>query len=97
MSEEFGNCVSTKTWSLVPRTPDMNVLGCFWVHRNKLNADGTFKKHHSRIVARGNEQSEGVDYLETYSLVVRSATMRTVLHIATVMQWNIKQMDVKNV
>lgn len=35
--------------------------------------------------ARGNEQSEGVDYLETYSPVVRSATVRTVLHIATVM------------
>ena len=96
MSEEIGNCNATKTWSLVPRTPDMNVLGCLWVFRNKLNADGTFKKHRARVVARGNEQSEGVDYLETYSPVVRSATVRTVLHIATVMHWDIKQMDVKN-
>ena len=74
----------------------MNVLGCLWIYRNKLNADGTFKKHRAIVVARGNEQSEGIDYLETYSPVVRSATVRTVLHIATVMQWSIRQMDVKN-
>ena len=96
MIEEFDNCQATKTWSLVPRTPSMNVLGCLWVYRNKLNADGTFKKHRVRVVARGNEQAEGIDYLETYSPVVRSATVRTVLHIATVMRWNIKQMDAKN-
>lgn len=83
MGEEIGNCEATKTWSLVPRTPDMNVLGCLLVYRNKLNADDSFKKPRARIVARGNEQSEGVDYLETYSPVVRSATVRTVLHIST--------------
>ncbi|KAL0644042.1 hypothetical protein Bca4012_042332 [Brassica carinata] len=52
MSEEIGNCNATKTWSLVPRTPDMNVLGCLWVFRNKLNADGTFKKHRSRVFCK---------------------------------------------
>lgn len=92
----MGNCKATRTWSLVSRTPSMNVLGSLWVYCNKLNADGTFKSHRARIVAKGNEQSEGVDYLETYSPVVRSATVHIFLHIATVMQWDIKQMDVKN-
>lgn len=45
----------------------MHVLGSQWVHRIKLNADGTFSKLRSRVVAKGNEQEEGVDYLETYS------------------------------
>ena len=43
-----------------------------------------------------NNQDEGVDYLETYSPVVRTATVRIVLHLATIMKWEVKQMDVKN-
>ncbi|WZZ69585.1 hypothetical protein YC2023_080955 [Brassica napus] len=39
MHEEIDNCKETGTWSLVPVTPNMNVLGSRWVHRVKLNAD----------------------------------------------------------
>ena len=47
-------------------------------------------------MAQGNNQEEGIDYLETYSPVVRIATVRVVLHLATIMKWEVKQMDVKN-
>ena len=47
-------------------------------------------------MAQGNNQEEGIDYLETYSPVVRTATVRIVLHLATIMKWEVKQMDVKN-
>lgn len=53
MSEEIGNCDETNTWSLIPYTPDMNVLGSKWVFRTKLNADGTLHKLKARIVAQG--------------------------------------------
>ncbi|KAL1187713.1 Retrovirus-related Pol polyprotein from transposon RE1 [Cardamine amara subsp. amara] len=96
MGEEMSNCAETRTWTLVPFTPDMNVLGSKWVFRTKLNADGTLDKLRARLVAQGFDQEEGIDYLETYSPVVRSATVRLVLHLATIMKWEIKQMDVKN-
>lgn len=73
----------------------MKVLGNRWIHRVKLNADGSVKKLRSRLVAQGNNQ-EGVDYLETYSPVVRTATVRLIIHIAMVLKWEIKQMDVTN-
>lgn len=38
-----------------------------------------------------------IDFIETYSPVVRTATIRSVLHIATVKGWNIKQLDVESV
>lgn len=63
MGEEIDNCAITNTWSLVPRTPDMHVLGNKWIYRIKLNADGTVKTFRARIVAQGNNQEEGVDYL----------------------------------
>ncbi|KAL1224683.1 Retrovirus-related Pol polyprotein from transposon RE1 [Cardamine amara subsp. amara] len=96
MQGEMGNCAETKTWTLVPYTPDMHVLGSKWVFRTKLNADGSLDKLKARLVAKGYNQEEGIDYLETYSPVVRTATIRLVLHVATIMQWDIKQMDVQN-
>jgi len=97
MGEEMGNCKEAETWSLVPYTPDMHVLGSKWIFRTKLNADRSLQKLKARLVAQGFNQAEGIDYLETYSPVVRTATVRGVLHLATIMEWDIKQMDVQNV
>ena len=96
MKVEMGNCKEANTWSLVPYTQDMHVLGSKWIFRTKLNADGSLQKLKVRLVAQGYDQAEGIDYLETYSPVVRTATVRGVLHLATIMQWDIKQMDVQN-
>jgi hypothetical protein len=47
-------------------------------------------------VVRGFTQQHGVDYGETFSLVVKPATIRFVLSIATMHSWPIHQLDVKN-
>ena len=95
MTEEIDNCHETSTWDIVPYEEGMHVLGCRWVFRTKLNADGTLLKRRPRLVAKGYEQSEGIYYLDTFSPVVRTATIQAVLHTATVLQWDIRQFDVK--
>ena len=50
----------------------------------------------ARFVAKGYNQQEGVDYLDTFSLVIRPATIRIVLTLATVKGWSLRQLDVKN-
>lgn len=84
------------TWTLVPATDDMNILHSRWVHTVKLNPDGTVKCLHSRLVAKGFEQEEGLDYLETFSPVVRTATIRLMLDIAVSKGWQVKQLDVSS-
>lgn len=44
----------------------------------------------------GNRQVEGLDYNETFSLVAKMATMRTLLAVAAAKQWELHQMDVHN-
>lgn len=96
LMEEITKIHMLNTWSLVPRTADMNVLSSRWVHTTKLNPDGTVKKRRSRLVAKGYEQEEGLDYLETFSPVVRTATIRLMLNVATAKEWPIKQLDVSS-
>ena len=97
MGTEVGNMHETGTWDLVPPHEDQKPLSCGWVHKVKYNADGTMNKFKSRLVARGNEQEEGTDFIETFSPVVRTATIRTILHVAVTKKWKIKQLDVQNV
>ncbi|KAG7573078.1 Integrase catalytic core [Arabidopsis suecica] len=96
MEEEIDTCHETKTWSLEPPPDNANVLGCKWIFKTKIKADGTLDKLRARLVAKGYDQEEGVDFLETFSPVVRTATVRMILHVATVEKWDIKQLDVKN-
>lgn len=40
MNEELDQLEKNKTWELVPRPKNKNVIGTKWVFRNKLNEDG---------------------------------------------------------
>nr|GEW23704.1 ribonuclease H-like domain-containing protein [Tanacetum cinerariifolium] len=60
---------------------------------NVLITNGTYK---ARLVANGRSQQQGIDCDETFSLVVKPATIRTVLSLAVSRDWPIHQLDVKN-
>jgi len=66
------------------------------VFRHKLNPDGSLERYKARWVVRGFTQRAGIDFSETFSPVVKPATIRTVLAITTSNQWPTKQLDVSN-
>uniref|UniRef100_A0ACD5T832 Uncharacterized protein n=1 Tax=Avena sativa TaxID=4498 RepID=A0ACD5T832_AVESA len=74
----------------------VNVVTGKWIFRHKLNSDGSLARYKARWVVRGFTQQAGVDYGDTFSPVVKPATIRVVLSIATSLDWPIHQMDVKN-
>ena len=45
----------------------------------------------------GFSQEEGIDYGETFSLVVKPTTIRLVLALAAHFNWSLRQLVVKNV
>jgi hypothetical protein len=71
-------------------------VGCKWVFRIKRKADGSVDKFKARFVAKGYNQCPGVDYKKTFSPVVKPATIRTMLNIAVMNGWPLRQMDVNN-
>jgi hypothetical protein len=82
MAEEHKALVETNTWRLVPRPPGANVVTGKWIFRHKFQSDGTLARHKARWVVRGFTQRQGVDYDETFSLVVKPATIWVILSIA---------------
>jgi hypothetical protein len=96
MMDEYQALVDNNTWQLVPRPPGANVVTGKWIFRHKFHADGSLARHKARWVVRGFSQREGVDYDETFSPVVKPATIRSVLCIAASRAWPIHQLDVKN-
>jgi hypothetical protein len=96
MLDEFRALIDNKTWDLVPRTPDMNIVRSMWIFRHKTKADGSLERYKARLVCDGRSQQIGVDCGETFSPVVKPATIRTVLSIVVSKDWPIHQLDVKN-
>jgi hypothetical protein len=96
MLDEFNALLRNNTWSLVSKPAGVNVVTGKWIFRQKLNPDGSLARYKARWVVRGFTQQAGVDYGETFSPVVKPATIRVVLSLALSHGWEINQLDVKN-
>jgi hypothetical protein len=94
--EEYAALLTNQTWELVPRPLGSNVVTSKWIWTHKRRANGTLERYKARWVLRGFTQCPGVDYDETFSLVVKPATVRTVLSLALARSWPVHQLDVKN-
>ena len=60
-------------WDVIPRTPDMHVLPSTWTFRCKRYPDGLVRKLKAQFCVRGDRQIEGIDYFETFALVIQWA------------------------
>lgn len=96
MQDEYDALMTNGTWTLVPPPLGANIVSGKWIFRHKYNSDGSLARHKARWVVRGFTQQPGIDYDETFSPVVKPATIRVVLSLALSKSWPIHQLDVKN-
>jgi hypothetical protein len=75
MNSKFSALLRNKAWHLVPLGQAQNVIDNKWVYKVKTKADGSVDRYKARLVARGFKQRYGLDYEETFCLVVKVATI----------------------
>ncbi|GKG31289.1 uncharacterized mitochondrial protein-like protein isoform X2, partial [Tanacetum coccineum] len=83
MKAEYDALMKNGTRSLVPRASTINVVGGKWVYRLKRDKNGAIIRYKARFVAKGYRQQPGIDFHETFSLVVKSTTIRAVLSLVS--------------
>jgi hypothetical protein len=96
MQQEFDALHANNTWDLVPRPPGSNLVTGKWLFRHKFKPDGSLDRYKARWVLRGFSQRPGIDFGETFSPVVKPATVRVVLTLALANGWPVNQLDINN-
>ena len=83
MEEEIKQIEKNKTWTLVARPTDKNVIGTKWVFRKKLDENGEITRNKARLVYKVYAQEKGLDYGGKFSPIARMEGVRTLLAYAT--------------
>ncbi len=95
--EELAAIREAGTWELIDCPPNIcNIVSCHFVLQKKHHADGKVTKYKAWLIAQGFSQCEGIDYSETFTPVVKSASLRVFLAICTRHGWKVHQMDIKS-
>jgi hypothetical protein len=96
MEQEYHALLRNETWTLIPPPPRVNVIDSKWAFKVKKHSDGSIERYKARLVTRGFRQRYGLDYEDTFSLVVKPTTIRLLFSIAVIRGWSLRQLDVQN-
>jgi hypothetical protein len=96
MFAELTTLIRHGIWTLISPPKHCHPINYKWVFQVKRNADGTIDRFKARLVAKGFNQHPGLDYKETFSPVVKLATIQSVLTIVLTQGWQLRQLDVNN-
>ena len=87
--------VKNEVWGIVSLPEGHKALTCKWVFKTKLDCNGNVERHKPKIVAKGFNQKECIDYSETFSHVSRKDSHKIIMALVAHYDIELHQMDVK--
>ena len=97
IDKELASHHKTHIWTLVPSSEANNVLTSRWVFNVKQLPDENGKLAEAvkvKVVARGFQRIEGIEYTETFAPVIKFTTIRLLLALVAHFDLELHQMDV---
>jgi hypothetical protein len=83
MSTEIGSIHSNNTWTLAKLPPGYKAITCRWIFKVKEGVDNGPPIKKARLVVRGFQQQERINFIETFAPVINWATICTAVALAT--------------
>ena len=93
--EEYQSIMKNDVWDIVSKSENKSVVYSKWIYKIKHVVDGSIEKYKARFGDRGFYQKEGIDCEETFYPIARYTSIRTIMALASMMKWDLHQMDVK--
>ena len=96
MQEELNQFKRNNAWALVARPKNHPIIRTKWVYRNKLDKDENIIRNKARLIAKGYNQQERIDFNETFAPIARLEAIRMLLAFAYFMNFKLFQIDIKS-
>lgn len=87
MTNEFNALLMNNTWILVPPSTNQHVVDCKWIFILKHKADALIELHKAHLAAKSFHQQAEVYFVETFSLVIKSTSIHTILSLVVSYGW----------
>ncbi|GJY20493.1 ribonuclease H-like domain-containing protein [Tanacetum coccineum] len=96
MNNEMEALFRNNTWILTDLLVNRKTIGCKLLFKIKYKSSGEIERYKARLLSKGFSHREGIDYEETFSLVVKMVTVRYIISLVMHNNWPLFQLDVNN-
>lgn len=93
--EEYDSLMTNRTWTLCELPNGREAIKGKWILKFKPGYKEVQPRYKARFVAKGYSQIYGLDYVETFSPVVKHTSFRVILSLAAAYDLEMIQLDIK--